>query len=220
MGVLDTLAAASKSRREVDLILDNALEAQWLALTDELSAAADKDVEGGSLAMPATTEIVNRMEEIRERVEASQVTFTFEQLGWAERVNLQAEHPPREGNHLDAIRGCNIETFTPAVIRATCIGARGHGEDESTPVPKETWDTLLPSLNFAQIDRLQAAATQVNDGLAKVPTSARFLLETKDSGASLAQPGPGTSARSATRAGSPRTSRKSSSATKKAASSA
>lgn len=217
MGVLDTLAAASKARRDVELILDTALETQWEALRQELAVAADADVQGGSLAMPATTEIVNRMEEIRERVEASEVTFTFEQLGWAERLNLQAAHPPREKNRLDELRGCNLETFTPAVIRASCVGVREHGEDEPTAVPDETWETVLPSLSYGQIDRLYIAATQVNDGLAKVPTSARFLLEMKDSGASLAQPGPGTSAPSASKAGSRRTSPKSR-ATKKAAS--
>jgi len=217
MGVLDTLAKASKARREVELILDTALEAEWFRLKEELADAADKDFQGGSLAMPATTAIVNQLEEIREQVEASMVTFTFEQIGWAERVSLQAEHPPREGNRIDELRACNLETFTPAVIRATCTGVRGHGEDEPTTVPDETWDTLLPDLSYAQIDRLYAAATTVNDGLAKVPTSARFLLETKDSEASLARPGPGTSPPSASKAGSRRTSRKSS-VTKKAAS--
>lgn len=219
MGVLDTLAAKSKARREVELILDTALESEWFALKEELSEAASKDFKGGSLAMPATTEIVNRMEAIRDRVEASQVTFTFEQLGWAERINLQAEHAPRDGNRIDALRGCNLETFTPAVIRATCVGVRGVGETESVVIPDEAWDALLPGLSYAQVDQLYSAATLVNDGLAKVPTSARFLLETKDSGASLAQPGPGMSAPSASKAGSRRTPRKSS-ATKRAASSA
>ena len=217
MGVLDTLKAASKARRDVVLILDTALEAEWFRLKEELADAADKDFQGGSLAMPETTAIVNQMEEIRGQVEASEVTFTFEQLGWAERLNLQADHPPRDGNRIDAQKGCNLETYTPAVIRASCVGVEGHDDDEPTVMPDEAWDMLLPGLSYAQIDRLYAAATQVNDGLAKVPTSARFLLETQDSEASLAQPGPGTPPPSASKAGSRRTSRKSN-ATKKAAS--
>jgi hypothetical protein len=191
MGALDTLSKATKARREVALILDVALETRWLALKDKLSDAADADmlavinaegeVEGGSMAnaMPATAAIVEEMEAIREQVQASEVTFAFEALGWSERITLQAKHPPREGNRLDALQGANMDTFMPAMIKATCVGVRAYGEEESEAVPEEAWDGLLPNLAFAQMQRLFEAATMVNDGLAQVPTSARFLLETQ-----------------------------------------
>jgi hypothetical protein len=229
MSALDRLAKATKARREVTLILDVALEAEWQSLRERLSEAADQDVlatmnaagevEGASMAnaMPATTALVEQMEALREQVEASQVTFLFESLSWSDRIALQAAHPPREGNRLDELQGANLDTFMPAVIRATCFGVRDGDGEEPEPVPDETWDTLLPTLAFAQMQRLYDGAATVNDGLAQVPSSARFLLETQDSEASSQQPGPGTSAPSGTTGGNPRGSRKSS-ATKKAAS--
>jgi hypothetical protein len=231
MGALDRLAQATKARRDVTLILDVALEAEWQALRDKLSEAADADVmaainaegqvEGPSMAnaMPATTALVDRMEALREKVAASQVIFTFESLSWADRITMQAAHPPRPGNRLDDLQGANLDTFMPAIIKATCIGVREQEDAEPEPVPDETWDTLLPTLAFAQMQRLYDGAAQVNDGLAQVPSSARFLLETQDSEASSPQPGPGTPASSDSTGGSPRGSRKSN-ATKKAASSA
>lgn len=223
MGVLDKLDAASTARRKVSLILDAALEAEWRDLKDQLDQAATADVDTGSLAMPATTKVVNAMEAIRERVAASEVTFHFESVDWRERVRLQAEHPPRKDNRVDAFRGYDVEAFTPAIIRKTCVGVTDNEGDEPTPIPDETWDRLLgtdgakPQLSLGQIDLLYAATTEVNEGLAAVPRSARFLLGSQASEASLAQPTPGTSPRSASKAGSRPTSRKSS-ATKKAAS--
>lgn len=231
MGALDRLAQATKARRDVTLILDVALEAEWQALREKLTEAADSDVlsainaegqvEGPSMAdaMPATSALVERMETIREKVEASQVIFTFESLSWSDRITLQAAHPPRPGNRLDDLQGANLDTFMPAIIRATCTGVREQEDAEPEPVPPETWEALLPTLAFAQMQRLYDGAATVNDGLAQVPSSARFLLETQDSEASSPLPGPGTPASSASTGGSRRTSRKSS-ATKKVASSA
>jgi len=211
MGVLDTIKQASRARRSVELILDAALEDEWLGLQSQLVAAADKDAETGSLARPATTELVERMEAIRDRVSGSRVTFLFEGVPWEQRMALQVAHPAREGNRLDKVSGFNIETFTPAIIRRACLGASADGEAEPTPLTDEVWDELLGKLSYGQIDRLYAAAIAVNDGLTRVPSSARSLLGTQDSGASLAQPSPGTSRRrSASKAGSQRGSRRTS----------
>lgn len=217
MGVLDTIKQASRAKRSVEIVLDSALEDEWLSLKGRLVDAADEDVKTGSLARPATTEIVDQMEAIRDTVEASRVTFVFESLPWEERVGLQVKHQPRKDNRLDTITGYNIETFTPAIIRRACIGALGPGETEATPLTDEVWDDLLGKLSYGQIDRLYTAAYAVNDGVTRVPTSARSLLGIQDSGASLAQPGPGPARpRNASKAGSRRGSRSTSTAKKAA----
>jgi hypothetical protein len=224
MGVLDRLGTATAAQRTVELILDEALNAQWRGYQAQLAKAADSDVETGSLARPATTEISLKMDEIRDQVEASTITFAFEKLDWRVRVRVQAEHPPREGNRLDNLRGYNIETYTPAIIRASCVSVTDTEGDTATEIPDDLWDKLLgvpgsdvkADLGYAQVDQLYRAATEVNDTVTAVPPSARFLRGSQDSGASLAQPGPGTSPPSASAAGSRRGSRKSSSATKKA----
>lgn len=225
MSVLDTLKKASPNRRSVTLCVDGALQAEWDALTAKLQDAvtADTAAGAGSLAMPATTQLIEDMDSIRERMAASEVTFLFEQMPWEARLALQAQHPPREKNMADRIRGLNTATFYPALIRGSCVSVTGADGDTVTEVPDEIWEGLLGdpeagtkgSLSMGQVNQLTQAAQAVNDGETTVPPSARSLLGSRDSGASLAQPSPGTSPPADSKAGSRPTSQKST-ATKKA----
>lgn len=226
MGVLDKLDGATTRTEVVDLIMDAALAERWEELSNQLDDAAKSDYDSGSLAMPAATKTVNEMDKIRDQVEASRVYFHFEPMDWTERLSLQAEHPPRPSAAIDQLRGFNVATFIPALIRATCVKVVDEVGDESTEIPAATWDTLLgnpaaeppvrPKLAAGQVDRLYAAASKSNQGVSRVPPSARFLLGSQDTGASLAQPSPGTPPRNGSQAGSPRGSRKSSTAKKAA----
>lgn len=232
MGVLDKLDNATVGTKTVELILDAALDARWEALSRGLDSAitADTQVDDAgqapSLALPATTKIVDEMDAIRDQVEASKVTFVFEPMDWRERIALQAEHPPRDNTFLDQARGYNPLTFIPALIRAACVKVVDTDGDEATEIPDEKWDNLLgnpeadppvkPKLAQQQVAKLFAAAQQTDQGATRVPPSARYLLGVQDSGASLAQPSPGTSPRSDSAAGSRRGSRKSSTAKKAA----
>lgn len=221
MSVLDTLKNASARTREVTLCVDGALQAEYERLKESLEEAAEKDVTSASLADPGQNvrEAVEALAAVEERMQAALVTFKFRQLPWTQRLALQAEHPPRDGNIGDGFRGYNVETFIPVLIRESCASVVGADGDEQTKVPAEVWDTLLAALNFQQVNLLSQAALTINDQDTQVPTSARFLLESQDSEASSEQPSPGTSPRSGSEGGSRRGSRKSS-ATKKAASSA
>jgi hypothetical protein len=224
----------------VSICLDAALEHEWDELQKQLPDAAKTDDEAaasladpeGSLAdpMPATRVVIEKMEALRERMAASQVTFTFSNIPWTERLELQATHRPRTGNFVDSLRGYNTDTFTRALIQRCCTQVVDEDGDTLTEIPQDVWDSLLGrpatddteasagALNWQQVNRLFAAAFKVTDGETEVPPTARFLLESKDSGASLAQPGPGTPPPSGSAAGNRSTSRKSS-ATKKAGSS-
>lgn len=228
MGVLDTLAAATdQAPREfpVKVITDAKLYDEWQAATNALDAAVDTDAKHASMAgRPATTAAVEKLEAIRDKVMASEVEFVFAKIGWTNHVGLQAEHPPVKGNPIHARRGYNVETFTNALIRRSCIRVVGADGDVSTTIPAATWDGLLgaparPSwgdqparpaidgtLNMGAVNDLYRAATEANEGTVQVPPSARSLLGSQDSGASLAQPSPGTPAPDASEAGSPRTS--------------
>lgn len=226
MGVLDTMNAASPSRKTVPMCLDGAVQAEVDAIEASFQAALDEDKKGhGSLANPAPafTAAVHRREELREQVARSQVTFVFERMPWTERVALQAEHPPRTGNIADLARGYNFETFLPALIRGSVVEVTDATGDTETDIPDDTWDSLLGtpavaaakaadgqparrasagSLNHAQVSRLVDAATAVNEKSTTVPPSALSLLASQDSGESSAQPSPGTSARAGGKAGS------------------
>jgi hypothetical protein len=228
VSALDTLRAATLARRTVTMCMDGALWAQWEQIQDDLD---NVDTSKESLAQTAVGEIADRLDAIRDQVKASEVTFTFEGLGPWDDIALRADHPPRENNPIDGVRGFNIETYFAALVRASCVSVTSQDSPEPEAVPTEVWDALLGtpaagdtpavrgSLNTRQMNTLIAAAQAVNEGENRVPPSARSLLESQDFGASLAQPSPGTSAPDGSAAGSPRTSRKSS-ATKKAGSSA
>lgn len=218
MSVLDTLAAASPARRRVTLIVDKALHSEWHALNAELATAAAEDDRDGSLAASRARKVIDRMEEVRDRVEASTVHFDFEQLLWTRYLALQSDHAPRKGKIVDRYQGYNVETFPPAIIRAACVAVTGHDGDTLTAdeIPAETWDSLFASFNVRQVEELFTGARAVNDQETSVPPSARSLLGSQDSGASLAQPSPGTSRRSGSAAGSRRTSPTSSTAKKAA----
>lgn len=202
MSALDTINAATGVSRTVPLILDGALQAEWDQALAAMDAAADND--SGSLAVSALTATVDHLESLRGRVQASEVTFRFtaDALDWTKYLQMQAEHPAREDNPVDRIRGFNIETFYPALIRATCTTVSS-AASEPEPMPAAAWDKLLGkpatvdgpaikgTLNVKQVATLADAAFYVMNGESKVPPSARSLLESQDSGASLALPSPG-----------------------------
>lgn len=230
MSVLDTLRAASPQRTTVKVILDGALQAEWDALNDALPAAANEDAKRSLADIPATTRIVEQLDAIRDRVAASEVTFHLERIDWTDRVAMQADHPPRPGNTMDRYTGYNVATFTPALIRASTTKIVGVDGDAVTDIPDDVWENLLGrpeqpgldatddepavppqakvpgSLNYKAVNDLTRAANNVNDAGSAVPPSARFLLGSQDSGASLEQPSPGTSPLADSEAGSPSTS--------------
>jgi hypothetical protein len=217
VSALDTLRAATPTRKAVTMCVDGALQAEWDQAVEALDEAARADANTASLAMPASTAAFEHLDSLADRVAESEVTFTFaaDRLAWGEYLRLQAEHKPREGNALDRLRGFNVETFYPALIRATCESVSTR-DDEPEAVPDTTWDALLGDgekpgrLNLKQVNNLVAGAEYVMNGETAVPPSARSLLKSRDFGASLAQPSPGTSAPSGSEGGSRRGSRKSS----------
>jgi hypothetical protein len=64
---------------------------------------------------------------------------------------------------LDRIRGFNVETFYPALIRKTCVSVSA-ADGEPEKVPDDVWDVLLGdgkkrgSLNLKQVNKLIGAA--------------------------------------------------------------
>jgi hypothetical protein len=231
VSAVDVLRAATPSTTTVTICMDGAAQAEWDQIQSELQ---DVDTTSDSLARSAVSDIADRLDEVRERVKASEVTFMFERLGPWEEIALRADHPPRDKNPIDGIRGFNVETYYAALIRATCTSVTKRGSDESEPVPDDVWDGLLGapaetdaegkvvtpavrgSLNTRQVNDLIAACEKVNGGETTVPPSARSLLESQDFGASLAQPSPGQEAPRNGSAGGKRRTSPSTSTTKKA----
>lgn len=214
MGVLAKLTAATPQRRTHTLCLNAQLQAEYDRLADSLDTAREKDLREASLesTLPNLTALVEQMETIRDQMQDSLVTFTIEQVEWTERIALQALHPPRDDQAIDLMRGYNITTFLPALVRASTVQVEDTDGDviAGVDIPDETWESFTRALNYGGMNRLAGFALAVNDEDAAVPTSARSLLGSQASGASLAQPEPGTSPRSGSEAGSRPRSRRSS----------
>jgi hypothetical protein len=205
--VLDIMRGTTTLSRRVTLCLDGTLQAEYDRLTSQLTEAslADRD----SLAADQTRQVIDAMESVRERMIATEVSFTFKALPWKRRLALQAEHPPRDGNTIDNNSGHNVETYIPALIREACssvVGADGVVIDN---IPDEVWDAMLANLNFSQVDTLFSAAQNANDNATTVPLSARSLLETPNLGPSSNVPDGGASPPAGSKVGNPRRTRKS-----------
>jgi len=213
MNVLDTMKAASAARRQVTLCLDGALLAEHDELQKALvQASLAEQREGYSERNPGprTLAAADAMDKVSARMATSDVAFTFQRLPWAERLDLQATHPPRNGNVEDAVEGANVETYKPALIRACCVSAKGADGDEVTEIPGDVWDTMFGQLQAGQFETLFAAAKNANDMAAMAPFSARAYLISQGSGVSSTSPKPGTSPSNGSKGGNPRTRRKSS----------
>jgi hypothetical protein len=222
MSVLDTMKAASAARRQVTLCLDGALQAEHDELQKAfVQASFDDQRENPKLrageAGPRALAVADRMDEVRARMQPSEVAFTFERMPWDKRLELQAAHPPRDGNVEDAMEGANREEYMPALIRGSCVSVKGADGVEVTDIPDDPWDAMFSELNLRQVLDLFAAAKNANDLAASVPISARAFLTSQDLGVSLTSPEPGMSPRNGSKGGSRRGPRKST-ATKKAAS--
>lgn len=226
MDALEAMEGTTAATHTVTLCLDAALKGQHDQAQAKLAEAAKQDLQFGSLAMEHTTKVVEDMDALRDKMAASEVMFEFsaETVPWNKRLALQAEHPPREGNMLDVAKGFNVETFSPELIKRACVAVTGTDGVRKTKIPVKTWTAMFRRLNLKQFNELYQAASATTDVSPSVPISARFLLMSQDFEASSTQPGPGTSRRSGSAAGSRRTSRRTSTAKKapaaKAASSA
>jgi hypothetical protein len=218
VNALDTMKAASAARRQVTLCLDGALLAEHDELQKAYAQAVFRDQRDGYSEKnpgPLTLAAADAMDEVGARMSASEVAFTFQRLPWAERLALQADHPPRDSNVRDAMEGANTETYMPALVKASCVAVKGDDGETVTDIPDDVWDTVFGQLQIGQFETLFAAAKNANDQAAMAPFSARAFLTSQDSGASSKSRKPGVSPSNGSKAGS-RPGRRKSSATMKA----
>jgi hypothetical protein len=213
VNVLDTMKAASAARRQVTLCLDGALLAEHDELQKALvqaSFADQREGYGDRNPGPRTLAAADAMDEISTQMAKSNVAFTFQRLPWAQRLDLQAAHPPRDGNIEDAMEGANTETYMPALVRASCVSVKGADGIEETDIPDDVWDGLFCELTIGQFRDLFGSAKNANDQAVMAPISARALLTSQAFGASLTLPKPGMPPLNGSKGGNPRPRRKSS----------
>lgn len=161
------------------------LVAQWRQLGQELAATRLQAAADPRLAGDGTGDLLQRMEALREQVEAATVTFRLRALSRKRWLDLVERHPARPAEEEDVRMGVNRDTFLPALIRASTV---------SPELTDETWTALLDPdgelLTTQQWRQLWRACWNLNMQQADLPFSVAGLLPSLSSGGGSGSPEP------------------------------
>ena len=200
--------AAAPPERSVPVCLRGDLQARHEELSRELQVAGKQDAESfeGGNARRVADQIKALEAEMRE----STVTFLLRALGQGKPFKLQCEHPPRDGDEFpgDKVAGVNESTYYLALVRATCAEVVHHN---GTRVPQEdisddAWQAMFDALSNKQFDDLVGTAQSVSLREVGVPFSQLASVISQRSEPDSKTPRRGTPRRSASKAGSPKSS--------------
>lgn len=162
------LAAAKRSRRSVPICLRGDLVAEFEQLQRQLEEAERQGLAAGGIEeVPAAQQLAERIEALREQMQASTYPFVVEALPGPAYRTLKAAHPPRQGEDGeivddDKFLDANYDTFLLPLFRASLVD----------PVLDDAgWDETDAALSDGQYNQLLSAALQVNRGGVDVPFS-------------------------------------------------
>lgn len=220
MTVADILAMglnAKPKTRTVDVCLNGELDDQLTKLNRRLMESQDSDAT--SLGANSAAKIRDEIVALQEKARAEALTFKIRRLDWNRNLELQTEHPPRDGNSEDAEAGWNRATYYPALVRECTyeVEAADGTTLDAESLTADWWDAIFAAVNFRQFDELFTAAHAVNSTDAAAPFLRADLQISPSNDGDSRQPEPGESAPSGSQGGSRRKPR-STSTTKKAAS--
>lgn len=167
--IADILQLATPRETTVALCMDGALAAE----ADRIEAALDAAPvyrPGASLAdVDPRLALVRELDDLRETMAASEVTFRFRALPHKEYSDLLAAHEPRDGKD----EAWNVDTL-PADLIARC---------SVDPVMSlEDVGTLFEVLNAAGRSALFTAAWKANNAGSVVPSSRAVSANPASSG--------------------------------------
>jgi hypothetical protein len=155
------LANAKLPERTVPLCLRGDLQAEYEDLERQLALEQAKPEHDSLAGNPRAVEIEEQLEALREQMQEATVTLRVRALSNRAWYALAEQHPPREGNDIDALYGCNFETLAPELVRR-CL------------VPKldnDQWELLYAVLSNGQFETLFVAAHGATRGRVNVPKS-------------------------------------------------
>lgn len=193
----EVLAKARPAERSIRLCLRGDLVAQWEDLERQL-AKAQTQTAGDSLAGTGASAIAKAMEELREQMDDSTVTFVVRALPRPAYRAFVAAHPPRQGPDGKPIEddadGINTETFGFDLARACVVEPEMTDEEYAHLV-----DDILSDRQFEQ---LTIAALAVCRGDVDIPFSYAASTLTSTSGGGSNAPSGSVSASNGSTAGS------------------
>lgn len=170
------LAAAKLPERTVPICLRGDLVAEFDDLERQLDDALHRPAT--SLEGDGSGAIAERMEQLRQEMRQHSYLFRLRAMTRPRWHAFVAAHPPRrDGDEVDArdrIRGVNVETFFPALVRESVV---------DPTLDDAEWSLLLDeSLTDRQFDELANAAWALNRGEVDIPFSPVASRMTRSSG--------------------------------------
>lgn len=195
MNIDELLAEARLPEKEIQVCLRGDLLAEYdaaAAALDEAERMAriEASLDSGGPKIAAA----ERVAAVRERLLAASVTFRLRAVPRSRWTQLYAEHPPRDGDAIDAATGFNRETFFDALTLESVI---------DPVMAAEQWQALADRLSSAQYDALTTAAWEVNRSGVDVPFSLAASRALTRSEPASERPEPSASAPSGSTAGNP-----------------
>jgi hypothetical protein len=171
--IKDLLADARPAERSVPVCLRGDLYADLEELDRQLRTLQSSPRE--SLADgEGQHELARQIEDLREAMREATRDFRLRSLGRKGWQELRAAHPPRSGDEKDELHSVNVETFYPALVRASVV---------EPPLDDADWARLEICLSDQQWEDLVAAAVVLNRQSVSVPFSsaASEILQTSAS---------------------------------------
>lgn len=158
------LKAAKLPSTTIPVCLRADLVAEMAALDIQLrniTMPADQDRLVGNAA---AVRLSQQIEALRQEMIAGSEDFVLRAIPRPRMREIEAAHPPRDGNARDEATGYNLDAVMQQVLRESIV---------SPVMDDETWAELVAVLSDGQWDELTDGAWEVNKGRVSVPFSPR-----------------------------------------------
>lgn len=157
----EKLAGASRSEHVVTVCVNGRLSGEIERLDSDL-AEARKRVPDTMAQAGDLRKMAERIEALREEMEAYNIAFTLRGLSRVDNNKLKAAHPPRKGNDEDRLRGFDESSFFVPLVRACIV------EPELTDVQ---YEHLVNNMSDGEFSKLALGAYAATEGGVSVPFS-------------------------------------------------
>ncbi len=159
----DLLKQATLPERIVSIVMDRGLVAEFQALEDDLQRANEAKLSDRRKGSEAAS-ISRKIEDVREKMRASTVTFKLRGMRGSDWRAMKAKHPIKSESPTPTERlfGADVDGLLNEAVRASIIEPQVDDED---------WTTLLDVLTEGEWERFTDTVFQLNEEGTAIPFS-------------------------------------------------
>lgn len=177
-----------RSTSTVRLCTDLDLAAQHENLQVALAAERAKPDTGMMNAGSEARRLAEQITDLEAQMVASTVVFTLTALPRKRWAELEAGHPPREDNKIDATYGVNVSTFVDAAMPESIESVKRASDDEPVDFSGADWTEAADEMSNAQWQEFAVDLFRLNNGVTAGPTSRAASALMRSSAANSEQP--------------------------------